>query len=63
MTRNPQRPNETPAPNRRPRFPLGAVGEFVYHLCAPPASPAAVGEAQRSPLLNQKDKYELENRK
>jgi hypothetical protein len=39
--------NKAPAPNRRPRFPLGAPAPLVYHLCAPPASPAAVGEARR----------------
>lgn len=39
--------NNAPSPNRRPRFPLGALGLFVYHFCAPPASPAAVGEARR----------------
>ena len=39
--------NQAPAPNRRPRFPLGVPDEFVYHFCAPPASSAAVGEAQR----------------
>ena len=36
-----------PAPNRRPRFPLGALGEFECLVCAPPASSAAVGEARR----------------
>jgi hypothetical protein len=41
------RPNKAPAPNRRPRFPLGGLQEFAYHLCALPSSPAAVGEAQR----------------
>ena len=41
-------PNQAPAPNRRPRFPLSGVGEFDDLICAPPASPAAVGEAQRS---------------
>jgi hypothetical protein len=40
-------PNHAPAPNRRPRFPLGCVGGIEYSLCAPPAFPAAVGEAQR----------------
>jgi len=40
-------PNHAPAPNRRPRFPLGSPGQFEYHFCAPPASRAAVGEAQR----------------
>src|SRR5437667_9097120 len=37
--------NEAPAPNRRPRFPLGSLGEFGYYLYASLASPAAVGEA------------------
>lgn len=40
--------NQAPAPNRRPRFPLGALPPFVYSFCAPPTSSAAVGEAQRS---------------
>ena len=40
-------PNQAPAPNRRPRFSLGSLARFEYHLCAPPAVPAAVGEAQR----------------
>ena len=35
------------APNRRPRFPLGGLGEFEYPFCAPPSLAAAVGEAQR----------------
>ena len=35
------------APNRRPRFPFGGLGEFGHPVCARPASPAAVGEAQR----------------
>jgi hypothetical protein len=39
--------NEAPAPNRRPRFPLVALFPFVYLFCAPPASPAPVGEARR----------------
>ena len=41
-------PNKAPAPNRRPRFPLGARLPFGFPFCAPRASPAAVGEAQRS---------------
>ena len=41
------RSNKAPAPSRRPRFPLGSLQEFEYLVCAPPASPAAVGEAQR----------------
>src|SRR5437762_3321321 len=41
---------KTRLPNRRPRFPLGAFGRFAYPCCAPPASPAAVGEAQRSAM-------------
>jgi hypothetical protein len=40
-------PNKAPAPNRRPRFPLGAAGAVVHYFSAPPASPAAVGEARR----------------
>src|SRR6266404_1960618 len=40
--------NLAPAPNRLPCFPLGSLVWFVYVFCAPPASPAAVGEAQRS---------------
>jgi len=39
--------NQAPAPNHRPRFPLGGTVSFVYLFCAPPASPAAVGEARR----------------
>jgi hypothetical protein len=39
--------NKAPAPNRRPRFPLGGLACLVYFSCAPPASPAAVGEARR----------------
>jgi len=41
------RAEHAPAPNRRPRFPLGGLARFVYSFCAPSASPAAVGEAQR----------------
>lgn len=41
------RAEQAPAPNRRPRFPLGASRQFEYLVCAPPAAPAAVGEAQR----------------
>jgi hypothetical protein len=40
-------PNLAPAPNRRPRFLLGTSAGFEYIVCAPPACPAAVGEAQR----------------
>jgi len=43
--------NKAPAPNRRPHFPLGGLGEFEYAVCAPPASPAAVGEARRWPTI------------
>ncbi len=39
-------PAPYPAPNRRPRFPLGALAELAYSVSAPPASPAAVGEAR-----------------
>jgi len=39
--------NKAPAPNRRPRFALGRLRESEYFVCAPPAVPAAVGEAQR----------------
>jgi hypothetical protein len=41
-------PNFAPAPNRRPRFPLGSSAWFDYLFCAPPVSPAAVGETRRS---------------
>jgi len=41
------KPNKAPAPNRRPRFSLGGLGEFEYLVYAPPSSPAAVGEARR----------------
>ena len=40
-------PGPYPAPNRRPHFALGALGEFDHLVCAPPAFPAAVGEARR----------------
>jgi len=40
-------PNQAPAPNRRLHFPFGSFGEFECVVCAPPACPAAVGEAQR----------------
>jgi hypothetical protein len=40
--------NKAPAPGRQPRFPLGEPGEFMYYLCIPPATSAAVGNAQRS---------------
>ena len=40
-------PNKAPAPNRCPRFPFAAPVRFGYLFCAPPAVPAAVGEAQR----------------
>ena len=46
-----RKPGPYPAPNRRHRFPLGTLREFAYLFCAPPASPAAVGEAQRWPRL------------
>jgi hypothetical protein len=39
--------NQALAPNRRPGFPLGSFGSFVYLVSAPPASRAAVGEAPR----------------
>jgi hypothetical protein len=45
-------PNKAPAPNRRLGFPLTALASFVYLFCALPASPAAVGEAQRSLILS-----------
>jgi len=41
------RHNKAPAPNRRPRFPLGLLRGFLYRFSAPPASSAAVGEARR----------------
>jgi hypothetical protein len=56
--RNHQWPNNAPAPNRRPRFPLGGQEQFEYHICAPPASPAAVGQAHRfkhDPVVVQMD--------
>ena len=40
--------NAAPAPNRRPRFPLGSLVRIDYHFCAPSPSPAAAGEARRS---------------
>jgi hypothetical protein len=40
-------PNKAPAPNRRPRSPLGGWSGFGHSVCAQPASPASVGEAQR----------------
>jgi hypothetical protein len=40
-------PNKAPTPNRRLRFPLGALRESLYTFSAPPASSAAVGEARR----------------
>jgi signal peptidase I len=46
-----QTQNKAPAPNRRLHSPLGGLGEFEYLVCAPPASPAAVGEAQRSAAM------------
>jgi hypothetical protein len=42
------RPNEAPASNRRPLFPLGISGQAEYGVYAPHATPAAVAEAQRS---------------
>jgi hypothetical protein len=42
-----QTSNHAPAPNRRPRFPLGVLSEFEYLFYAPPSFPAAAGEAQR----------------
>ena len=43
-------PNQAASPNRRPRFAFVASPGFVYFFCALPASPAAVGEPQRSVL-------------
>ncbi len=48
MKKSQETSNKAPAPNRRPRFPIGGVGEFEYRVCARPATPAAVGESQRS---------------
>jgi hypothetical protein len=42
-------PNPAPAPNRRPRFALVTLAQFVHSFRVPPASPAAVGEAHRWP--------------
>ena len=39
--------NKAASPNHRPRFPFAVLPGFVYLFCAPPASPAAVGEPQR----------------
>jgi len=39
------KPNNAPAPNRRPHFPLGGLGGFGYRICASPTSSAPVGEA------------------
>jgi hypothetical protein len=40
-------PNKAASPNRRPRSAFATRTEFVYCFCAPPASPAAVGEPRR----------------
>jgi hypothetical protein len=40
-------PKKAPAPNRRPRFPLGSLVGFDCPFCVPPPSPAAVGESRR----------------
>jgi hypothetical protein len=42
-----RKPGPYPAPNRRPRFAFAALVPFDYLFRAPPASPAAVGEARR----------------
>src|SRR6266852_5492917 len=42
----PKEANKALAPSR-PVFPLGGSREFQYRVCAPPVSPAAVGEAWR----------------
>jgi hypothetical protein len=47
ISRN-MKPHNAPAPNCRPRFPLGGFASFVYLFFAPPAYPAAVSEARRS---------------
>jgi hypothetical protein len=39
--------SQAPATSRHPRFLLGSQEQFEYHSCAPPASPAVVGEARR----------------
>jgi hypothetical protein len=39
--------NNSPAPNRRPVFPLGGSADLERSFSAPPSSSAAVGEAQR----------------
>jgi hypothetical protein len=41
-------PNYAPPPNRRLPSAFGSLGGIVYHVCAPSAIPAAVGEARRS---------------
>jgi hypothetical protein len=42
------RSDNAPPPDRRPRIALGGFGKLEYIVCAPPASSAAVGEAQHS---------------
>jgi hypothetical protein len=42
-----KKPNQEASRNRRPRFPLVALGKFVSRVCAASASPAEVGEAHR----------------
>ena len=54
MSRSEERlavPNKAPAPNRRLRFSFAAYFQFPYLFCAQPGSPAAVGEARRSPTM------------
>jgi hypothetical protein len=41
-------PNNAPAPNLRPRFLFGGLGEFDYFVCTASSSLATVGEAHRS---------------
>lgn len=40
--------NQAAAPNRRPRFPFGALAGAACLVCTRAVSPAAVGEPQRS---------------
>jgi hypothetical protein len=51
-----RRLNKAAPPSRRPRLTFRALREPVYPVCAPPASPAAVGEPRRW-VLSMKPAY------